>query len=169
MKRLTLLALFLTACAVEEPGDEYDPADYETQPGDTEADAELNSVLSDSKADAALSYTAVAKLAKAAGLSCTGERIAIAVAVAKAESGLRPDATNTAGNVHGIDRGLWQVNSYWHPEVSKACALSASCNARAMVNISSRGTKWSPWWTYKNRKHVPFMASARAAQAAVCP
>jgi hypothetical protein len=122
----------------------------------------------DGKADGALSYQAVARVAKTAGLTCTGERIAIAVAVAKAESGFRPTITNTAGNAHGIDRGLWQINSYWHPNVTAACAFSPSCNARAMVRISSSGTKWSPWWTFKNRKHVPFMSQARAAQAAVC-
>ena len=122
----------------------------------------------DGKADAALGYQAVARLAKNAGVSCTGDRIALATAVAKAESGFRPQITNTAGNAHGIDRGLWQINSYWHPEISAACALSPSCNARGMAAISSRGTRWNPWWTYKNGKHLPFMASARAAQAAVC-
>ena len=170
MRSLTLiplLALALNACAMDD--EDFDPADYEVTEEDLAEDDAFNTLANDSKADAALTYTAVAKLAKAAGVACTGERIAIAVAVAKAESGFRPDATNTAGNAHGIDRGLWQVNSYWHPEVSKTCALSPSCNARAMYNISKKGTYWKPWWTYVNKKHVPFMSQARGAQNAVCP
>jgi hypothetical protein len=170
MRSLTLiplLALALNACAMDD--EDFDPADYEVTEEDQAEDDAFTALANDGKADAALTYTAVAKLAKAAGVACTGERIAIAVAVAKAESGFRPDATNTAGNAHGIDRGLWQVNSYWHPEVSKTCALSPSCNARAMYNISKKGTYWKPWWTYVNGKHVPFMSQARGAQNAVCP
>lgn len=165
---LPLFVLALAACGLDEDDYDYDPADYEVTDTDVADDEAFDQIANDSKADAALTYTAVAKLAKAAGVACSSDRIAIAVAVAKAESGFRPDATNTAGNAHGIDRGLWQVNSYWHPEVSKACALSPSCNARAMYNISRKGTYWKPWWTYVNGKHRPFMSQARTAQAAVC-
>ncbi len=174
MARLAHLALIALTASLAAAGcatDDYD-GDYE---GDAEdlvpdaaADQEFGQATQDGKADGVLGYQAVAKLAKDAGVACTGERIAIAVAVAKAESGFRTNATNTAGNAHGVDRGLWQINSYWHPNVSAACAFSPSCNAKAMANISAKGTKWSPWWTYVNRKHVPYMASARAAQRAVC-
>jgi hypothetical protein len=163
---IPLLLLALSACALDE--DDFDPADYEVTEADVAEDEAFAAVANDSKADAALTYLAVAKLAKAAGLTCGGERIAIAVAVAKAESGFRPDATNTVGNTRGIDRGLWQINSYWHPNVSKECAFSPSCNARAMYNISKKGTTWRPWWTWVNGKHLPFMSQARAAQRSVC-
>jgi hypothetical protein len=167
MRRLVpLILIALSGCAVDD--EEFDPADYEVTDEDQAEDDAFNSLALDGKADAALTYSAVAKLAKTAGVACSGDRIAIAVAVAKAESGFRPDATNTAGNAHGIDRGLWQVNSYWHPEVSATCALSPSCNARAMYNISKRGTYWKPWWTYVNGKHLPYMSQARSAQRAVC-
>ncbi len=157
------------ACATgdDDVGD-YEGDLEELQP-DPAADEAFEQATADGKADGPLGYRAVAQLAKDAGLPCTGERIATAVAVAKAESGLRPGATNTAGNAHGVDRGLWQINSYWHPNVSRTCAFSPSCNARAMKNISSRGTNWRPWWTWKNGRHWPFMSQARAAQAAVCP
>jgi hypothetical protein len=165
---LSVFALALAAgCAMDD--DEVLDGDFEVSEDDTIEDTVFEQMTQDGKADGALSYQAVARLAKNAGLSCSGERIALAVAVAKAESGFRPTITNTVGNTHGIDRGLWQVNSHWHPEVSATCALSASCNARAMASISSRGTRWSPWWTYNNGKHRPFMAQSRAAQAAVCP
>ena len=162
---LVVIALAAAGCATE---DETLDGDFEVSEDDAIDDTVFDQTTQDGKADGALSYQAVAQVAKNAGLSCTGERIAIAVAVAKAESAFRPTITNTAGNSHGIDRGLWQINSYWHPEISAACALSASCNARGMAAMSSRGTKWSPWWTYVNGKHRPFMAQARAAQAAVC-
>lgn len=160
------LALSITACATE---DEVLEGDFEVSEEDAIEDEVFGQMSEDGKADGALGYQAVAQLAKNAGVTCVNSRIAIAVAVAKAESGFRPQITNTAGNAHGIDRGLWQINSYWHPNISAACAFSPSCNARAMASISSKGTKWSPWWTYVHGKHLPFMASARAAQAAVCP
>ena len=168
---VTMLALASLAAGCVGDGEEeieWTEEDNMVLDGEAEADAELEQMVADGKADGALTYVAVARLARNAGLSCSGSRIAIAVAVAKAESGFRPRITNTAGNAHGIDRGLWQINSYWHPNVSATCAFSPSCNARAMARISSYGTKWSPWWTYKNGKHQPFMAQARSAQATVC-
>lgn len=161
---LVMLALAV-GCAVEE--DEYDDTPMDV----TEDDMASDSTLGDAgKADGGtLTYAQVAQLAKAAGVPCTGERIAVAVAVAYAESSFRPRITNTQGNAHGIDRGLWQINSYWHPEVSASCALSASCNARAMARISRQGTRWTEWWTWKNNKHAPYMSQARTAQRGVCP
>lgn len=165
---LSALALVASAsgCATDE--DEFFDEELDVTEEDMIEDEVFEQMSEDGKADAALSYQAVARLAKNAGLSCTGERIAIATAVAKAESGFRPNATNTVGNAHGIDRGLWQINSYWHPNVTAACAFSPSCNARAMARISSKGTKWRPWWTYVHGKHQPFMSQARTAQRAVC-
>jgi hypothetical protein len=164
-KLIPLFALMLGACAMDE---EWDPADLEVTEEDMAADAELAALIADGKADADLTYNAVANLAKNAGITCSYERIAIAVAVAKAESGFDIQARNTAGNAHGVDRGLWQINSYWHPDVTNTCAYSASCNARAMYRISSRGTNWKPWWTYVNGKHWPYMTASRNAQRAVC-
>lgn len=155
------LAVGCVAEVAEEPG-------LEVTEEDMEADAELAGAIADGKEDSALSYVAVARLVKTAGAPCDGERIAVAVAVAKAESSFRPWITNTAGNAHGIDRGLFQINSYWHPEVSATCALSASCNTRAAMRISKQATVWKEWWTWKNGKHLPFMTSARAAQTTVC-
>jgi len=166
MLRFALLSV-LVGCAVSE--EEVDDEDYNVSDADQAADQAFDSSLSAGKADGDLSYLAVARVAKGAGLACTGDRIAIATAVARAESSFDPRATNVIGNSHGTDRGLWQVNSYFHPEVSSACAFSPSCNARAMAHISNHGTDFHPWWTYVNGKHLPYMAQARAAQAAVCP
>jgi hypothetical protein len=164
MQKLFVLAMFVFAvgCAVTEENPD------EVTEEDMDADAELEGLVGDGKEDSALSYLAVAQLVENAGVPCSGERIAVAVAVAKAESGFRATITNTEGNTHGIDRGLFQINSYWHSEVSAACALSASCNTRAAVRISKTATVWTEWWTWKNGKHIPFMTSSRAAQRSVC-
>lgn len=163
-KLFVLVMLALAAgCAAEPEGDPNEVTDE-----DLEADAELEGVVADGKEDSALSYLAVAKLVKAAGVPCTGERIAIATAIAKAESSFRPWITNTVGNAKGTDRGLFQINDYWHSEVSDTCAFSASCNTRAAVRISKTATTWNEWWTWKNGKHLPYMTSSRAAQASVC-
>ena len=163
-----LLVLLASACATSENDDDFDDGDLEVTAEDQAADQQFDQQTGDDKADGALGYRAVAQLVVDAGVPCIGDRVALAVAVARAESSFRSQITNTVGNAHGTDRGLWQINSYWHPEVTAACALSASCNARAMARISKRSTKWSEWWTYNNRKHVPFMPNARVAQAAVC-
>jgi hypothetical protein len=173
MRNRLFAAFVMTAvvgCVAGEGEEEFEWSEEDNIISEDEAgaDNELEQAVADGKADGALTYVAVARLAKNAGFPCTGERIATAVAVAKAESSFRPWITNTVGNTRGIDRGLWQINSYWHPEVSASCALSASCNARAAARISSKGASWSQWWTWKNRKHVPFMAQSRSAQATVC-
>ena len=160
------LCAILGGCVAEDIEDEE--PNYEVSDEDRAADAEVDAATLDGKEDSMLSYLAVANVAHAAGVSCVGDRLAIAVAVARAESSFRTGATNTVGNAHGIDRGLWQINSYWHPEVSAACAFSASCNARAMARISNYGRSWSQWWTYNNGKHYQYMTASRAAARTVC-
>ena len=162
--RIAFATTLLGACV----GDGYGPQDFEVTAADQQADQAYTQALADSKADGELTYLAVAKLAHTAGVACTNDRIAVAVAVAKAESQFDPNASNVVGNSHGVDRGLWQINSYFHPEISSACAFSPSCNARAMASISDRGTKWTEWWTYNNGIHLKYMTSSRAAQHTVC-
>lgn len=64
----------------------------------------------------------------------------MAAAVALAESGGNPNATNKNRN-GSIDRGLWQINSV-HGSQSTYNALA---NARGAVAISNGGTNWKPW------------------------
>ncbi|HEY4175175.1 MAG TPA: hypothetical protein VGM90_00015 [Kofleriaceae bacterium] len=170
MVRFVALGLLaaLASCAAADDEDVSDIGPLDVDDGDIAADSALQQLISDGKADGALGYHAVAQLVVNAGVPCIGDRVALATAIAYAESNFRPTITNVVGNSHGTDRGLWQINSYWHPEVSIACALNAACNARAMATISKKSTKWSEWWTYNNHKQVPFMGLARVAQTAVC-
>ncbi len=84
-----------------------------------------------------------------------------AVAVAWAES--RGDTRARGQNSNSYDRGLWQINSYWHRDVSDSCAYDKNCNAKNAVRISSNGRKWSPWATYNDGLHRRWMNDAKKA------
>lgn len=110
--------------------------------------------------------------AQQAGLAC--DKLAVAGAVAMAESSLNTTAKNSNGPTSGcpsgsVDRGLWQINGCYHPTVSASCAFDGACNARAMAKISDDGTDWSPWWTFKHGAHLKYLPAARAAYAAGIP
>jgi hypothetical protein len=93
-----------------------------------------------------------------------GEKLVVAVAVGMAESRCDPAARYVNSDSHNsVDRGLWQINDYWHPEVSDSCAYNAACNAKEAYRISDQGTDWTPWSTYKSGRYKEFMDDARAA------
>jgi hypothetical protein len=107
-----------------------------------------------------------ASVASRAGFS--GDRLVTAVAVGMGESSCRPDAQNSNGPTKGcpngsVDRGLWQINSCWHPSVSKSCAYDAQCNANAAYRISAKGTNFKPWAAYTNGSYRKHLKAARAA------
>jgi Lysozyme like domain len=85
--------------------------------------------------------------ATAAGF--TGRGLSIAVAIAFAESSGKTDArlVNADGS---IDRGLWQINSRWHPEVTDAMADDPATAAREAFRISKSGADFTPWATFKS-------------------
>lgn len=112
-----------------------------------------------------------AKVAAKAGFSFTKTvattagaqpQIVVAIAVAMAESSCTPRARNV-NDGGSVDRGLWQLNSYYHSEVSDACAYQIQCNANAAWTISSHGAKWSPWSAYDNGSWKAFLVNARTA------
>jgi len=123
-----------------------------------------------------ITVDACAEYAFAAGFR--GEGLITAVAVAGAES--QPPYNTTSHNPDastGDDSyGLWQINMLGSlgPARRKQFGLSRNdqlfdpaTNARAAYSISSGGSNWSPWTTYKNGKHRPFLDRARAAADAV--
>merc|ERR1711907_71704 len=86
-----------------------------------------------------------------------------ATAVAMAESGGNCGATHQNSDSHSsIDRGLWQINGYWHPECSTSCALDCACNAKCAVSVW-QSSGWSAWSTYKNDLHRKYMNDAAIA------
>lgn len=100
----------------------------------------------------------------AAGAGFTGTALTWAVAVALAESGGNSAAqhTNTNGST---DRGLWQINSRAHPEVSAGQAFDPAQAARAAFTISKGGTSWTPWTTAKTGAANAMMGTAALAAA----
>lgn len=90
-----------------------------------------------------------------------------AVAVALAESG--GDCKAKGYNSDSVDRGLWQINSKWHSEVSDSCAYDCICNAEHAVKISNKGTDWTPWSTWNNGAYKAHMSTAEAACKAYDP
>ena len=100
--------------------------------------------------------------------------IVVAVAVALAESGCQynvylcdpslaqgyyPPVSCPAGT-GSYDRGLWQINSYYHGDVSDACAFQVQCNAAAAFIISSKGRNWSAWTPYNSGAWASYISLA---------
>jgi hypothetical protein len=105
-------------------------------------------------AAAQLTVREVMAVAHAAGFAC-GEPLMLAVAVAVAESSLNPHAKNMhpeygmqeGGNLH-IDRGLWQISTYWWPAYSDDKAFDPAGAAAAAFDVSQGGKDFTPWDSY---------------------
>jgi len=104
----------------------------------------------------------IAAAARQAGLPCNTIVTATAVALGESEGYLAATHVNDDGSV---DRGLWQINSYYWPMYSTECVFDAACNAKAMAAISSNGSNWQPWLAYTNGRYKMFLAEAEAAYA----
>lgn len=102
----------------------------------------------------------LATLAKNAGFS--GDGLVDAVAVALAESSGFTKALLVNENCTR-DRGLWQINDYWHPEVSEQQAFDPVQNAKAAYDISSQGTAWDQWSTWESGAYKDYLPDAEQA------
>jgi hypothetical protein len=114
----------------------------------------------------------LAMAAAQAGFSGQGLRLAVAVGLA--ESGGNPTARNlnlpTPGCPNGsTDRGAWQLNNCYHPEVADTCADDLACAAHQTYRISAAGSDWREWTTYTSgayQAQLPAADQALAARAA---
>jgi murein DD-endopeptidase MepM/ murein hydrolase activator NlpD len=108
---------------------------------------------------AVLSRNQVTQYALQAGFS--GSALSVAVAIAQAESGFNTVArgVNSDGSV---DRGLWQINSRWHSEISDSQAYSPAGAAQAAYKISSFGLNFSPWSTYTSGAYKQYLSGVVA-------
>jgi hypothetical protein len=98
-----------------------------------------------------------------------GNAISTIVAIARAESGLNPSAYNCAGNSAGCDRGILQINSYYHSEVSDQCSYNPLCAFQQAYRISNNGTNFSPWTTYTSGAYKPYIGSITSGAASPPP
>lgn len=85
-----------------------------------------------------------------------GNGIDIIVAIAQAESSLNTSAqhTNSDGS---LDRGILQINSRYHSEVTDSCAYDAACSFQQGYRISSQGTNFNAWSTYTSGAYLRYM------------
>jgi hypothetical protein len=73
--------------------------------------------------------------------------------LAYAESGLNPNATGyNTDAVQSIDRGLYQINQYWHPDVSDAQAYNAEFAADWTAQRLAIGGH-SAWYGFQSPKY----------------
>lgn len=108
---------------------------------------------------------ALVQAAKAAGFS--GDALVTAVAVGMAESKGDPKARGVNKDKHkSVDRGLWQINDYWHKEVSDEEAYNPATNAQHAFRISGGGKNWTPWTTFKTGAYKQYIDDAQAAVGA---
>lgn len=85
-----------------------------------------------------------------------------AVRIMDAESGRRTSATYT--NTDGSrDRGLFQINDRWHPNVTDDCAYNALCNIKAARQIyKDWNHTWNAWSAYKNGSYKSSLRTRKA-------
>ena len=83
------------------------------------------------------------------------------IAIAQAESSLDPNATldnkDSNGTVTSTDRGILQINSRWHPEVSNEDAFNPVTAFQAGYEISRGGTNFTPWVTYNTGAYLRYV------------
>jgi hypothetical protein len=105
----------------------------------------------------------IASWARGAGIPA--DQIAVAVAIALAESGGRIDAIGGPNLDGSYDYGLWQINERAHPEKFQRWKSWWSVeNAQMMAAVyNERG--WQPWTTYKSGAYLLYMLRGRTAAA----
>lgn len=111
-----------------------------------------------------LSDDAIRDVALMAGFK--GDSLVTAIAVAIEESGGNPDAVNiNKDKYRSRDRGLWQINDHWHPEVTDAVAFDPTQAAAAAYAISRQGTNWTAWSAVKSGAYLMYVPRAKKSVA----
>lgn len=84
-----------------------------------------------------------------------------AAAVAMAESRGNPAARLTTGREDSI--GLWQINTYAHPQFSKTSLMDPAYNARAALQVYGASGSFRPWTTYVSGAYRKYMQGSSGA------
>ena len=66
---------------------------------------------------------------------------------------------------HSRDRGPWQINDHWHPEVTDEEAFDLAISTDEAYRISNQGSSFSPWSAYSNGRYKLFMDLGYATYA----
>jgi hypothetical protein len=117
------------------------------------------------QADTPMSYLTpltIAGYAKGAGFA--GNDVAVAVAIAEAESG----GNTQARGDHGTSVGLWQIHLPAHPEFNGQNLDDPATNARAAKSVKDK-SGWSAWSTYGGVRYLALLPAAEAVALAASP
>jgi hypothetical protein len=111
-----------------------------------------------------LSWFEVATEAWRAGFR--GGDLVIATAVTEPESGRDTNARYVSSREDS--RGLWQINTYAHPNFDRNRLYERGYNANAAYQVyRDAGFSFRPWTTYVDGKYRPYIGSAQSAVNAV--
>jgi hypothetical protein len=91
----------------------------------------------------------IVRAAKAAGFKAGGG-LAYALAVSFAEDTTHDDHAVYVNTDGSRDRGLWQINDKYHPEVTDEEAFDPYKAAEAAWEISGHGANFGAWTTWGN-------------------
>jgi|1185.fasta_scaffold06180_3 hypothetical protein len=115
-----------------------------------------------------ISDSQIAAFAKQAGVK--GDNLAIAVAVALAESGGDTESHNPIPPDDSY--GLWQINFFgglarerkaWFGVTNLFALYDPALNAKYMYRLSNGGTNWTAWTTYTSGKYRVYLARGKVA------
>jgi len=117
--------------------------------------------------DRVLTYDDVARivlLRKSANLTLDAIAVAVCFAESSGHTKVWAQVDNPASPAHlSWDRGLWQINSFWHPEVSDAQCDDPNGACDAVYRISMGFMVWSPWSAYNSGAYIFHMPAATEA------
>lgn len=110
-----------------------------------------------------IAFVDLAKLLDQAGFT-GGVPSANGIAIVCAESGRDPNARFVNNDQwQSVDRGLWQINNHWHPEVTDEEAYDPVQATAAALRISNGGIDYTPWSTWGNGAYKTHLEAARVA------
>jgi hypothetical protein len=107
-----------------------------------------------------LSASQIAGYAQNAGVP--PGQVAIATAIALAESGGVTDVTSPVNKNGTRDMGLWQINSSHTSLLSGHDPFDPAQNAAMMFSLSKNGTSWKAWSAYNNGSYMKHLGNAQA-------
>lgn len=91
-------------------------------------------------------------------------KLVMAVTIALAESDgyghARHLYVNAEGQTVATDRGMWQLHSFWHKEVSDECAYDPACAAKQVYRITKGGIEWGQWASYESKIYKNYKQKA---------
>ncbi len=109
-----------------------------------------------------LSGADAAKVLRAAGF--TGRGLLEGLAITRHESqGWNPRAVNVNAGGQSTDRGLWQFNDKYHPEVSIRDAFDPYKASIHAFRVSKGGTDYRHWVAYTSGAYLQHMDAARVS------